>query len=205
MSRDDVAPAIATLRAGGLAIVPTDTVYGLAADGENEAAARRLYAAKGRASIQPTALVLVSVDELLGRVPELRGAALRVARALLPGPFTLVLPNPGRRYAWLNAERPDAIGVRVPVLGGPGREVVAALGALVATSANLAGGVDPRRVDEIPSELVAAVGAVVDGGELPGTPSTVVDVTGAEPRVLREGAVPGAEALERAAYALTDR
>jgi len=205
VSRDDIAPAIATLRAGGLAIVPTDTVYGLAADGENEAAARRLYAAKCRASIQPTALVLVSVDELLGRVPELPGAALRVARALLPGPFTLVLPNPGRRYAWLNAERPDAIGVRVPALDGPGREVLAALGALVATSANLPGGVDPRRVDEIPSELVAVVGAVVDGGELPGTPSTVVDVTGAEPRVLREGAVPGAEALERAADALTDR
>jgi L-threonylcarbamoyladenylate synthase len=83
--------------------------------------------------------------------------------------------------------------------------VLAALGARVATSANRPGGVDPRRVDEIPSELVAAVGAVVDGGELPGTPSTVVDVTRAEPRVLREGAVPGAEALERAADALTDR
>ncbi len=195
MSDADVARAVATLRAGGLAIVPTDTVYGLAVDGENEAAARALYAAKGRASIQPTALVLVSVDELLGRVPELPAAALRVARALLPGPFTLVLPNPGRRYAWLNAERPETIGVRVPGLGGPGREVLAALGALVATSANLPGGPDPRRVADVPPELVEAVGAVVDGGELPGTPSTVVDVTGVAPRVLREGAVAGAEAL----------
>ena len=133
MSDADVARAIATLRAGGLAIVPTDTVYGLAADGESEAAARRLYEAKGRASIQPTALVLASVDELLARVPDLPDPALRVARALLPGPFTLVVPNRRRRYAWLNIDRPDALGIRVPALGGPGGEVLTALGALVAT------------------------------------------------------------------------
>ena len=205
MSADDVARAIATLRAGDLAIVPTDTVYGLAADGESEAAARRLYEAKGRPSIQPTALVLASVDELLARVPELPVPALRVARALLPGPFTLVLPNPGHRYAWLNTDRPEALGVRVPALGGPGAEVLTALGALVAPSANLPGGPDPRHSADVPPELVAAVGAVVDGGELPGTPSTVVDVTGAEPVILREGAVRAAEALERATAALTDR
>ena len=205
MSGDDVARAIATLRAGGLVIVPTDTVYGLAADGESERAAHALYAAKGRAAVQPTALVLASVEVLLGRVPELPPAALRVARALLPGPFTLVLPNPACRYSWLNAERPDAIGVRVPALGGPGREVLAALGALVATSANLPGGADPRRVSDLPAELVAGVGVVVDGGELPGIPSTVVDVTDAEPRVIREGAVPAGDALARAADALTDR
>jgi L-threonylcarbamoyladenylate synthase len=205
VSADDVARAIATLRAGGLAIVPTDTVYGLAADGESEAAARRLYEAKGRPSIQPTALVLASVDELLARVPELPAPALRVARAVFPGPFTLVLPNPQRRYAWLNSDRPEALGVRVPALGGPGGAVLTALGALVATSANLPGGPDPRRIADVPPELVAVAGAVVDGGELPGTPSTVVDVAGAEPVILREGAVRAAEALERATAALTDR
>ena len=205
MARSDhsaVAAAIASLRAGGLAIVPTDTVYGLAADGESEGAARALYAAKGRAAIQPTALVLSSVDLLLERVPELPAAAIRVARALLPGPLTLVLPNPARRYAWLNAERPEAIGIRVPAVTGPGREVLEALGVLVATSANLPGGPDPRRVEDVPAALVAAAGAVVDGGELPGTPSTVLDVTEPEPRVLREGALPGARAMGRARAAL---
>lgn len=202
---DEVARAIATLRAGGLAIVPTDTVYGFAADGESERAAHALYAAKGRAAVQPTALVLASIEVLTARVPELPPEAVRVARALLPGPFTLVLPNPAGRYAWLNTERPEAIGVRVPALGGPGGQVLAALGALVATSANLPGGADPRSVSDIPAELVAAAGAVVDGGELPGIPSTVVDLTGAEPRVLREGAVPAGEALVRAGDALTDR
>ena len=119
-----------------------------------------------------------------------------MARALLPGPVTLVLPNPERRYGWLNVERPDAIGVRVPALHGPGREVLDALGALVATSANLPGGPDPRRLQDVPAALVSAVDAVVDGGELPGTPSTVIDLTG-RPQVLREGALPADEALAR--------
>ena len=195
--RDSVDAAIAALRAGRLVVLPTDTVYGLAADGESEHAALALYAAKGRAAIQPTALVLASVEELLGRVPGLPEDAVRMARALLPGPVTLVLPNPERRYGWLNVERPDAIGVRVPALHGPGRDILDALGALVATSANLPGGPDPRRVRDVPAAVVAAVDAVVDGGELPGTPSTVIDLTGPRPQVLREGALTTDEALAR--------
>jgi L-threonylcarbamoyladenylate synthase len=193
-----LAEAVRALRAGGLAIVPTDTVYGLAADGRSEAAARKLYAAKGRDSIQPTALVFSSVDVLLDQLPDLRPDAVRASRALLPGPLTLVLPNPGRRFAWLNAERPEAIGVRVPAREGAGSDVLAALGVLVATSANLPGGPDPRRVADIPPELREAVAALVDGGELPGLPSTVLDLTGDEPHVLRAGAVPSDEALARA-------
>ena len=196
-ARDGVGAAIAALRAGGLVVLPTDTVYGLAADGESETAALALYAAKGRDAIQPTALLLSSVEELLQRVPGLPEGAARMARALLPGPVTLVLPNPERRYGWLNVERPDAIGVRVPALHGPGREVLDALGTLVATSANLPGGRDPRRPQDVPAELVSAVDAVVDAGELPGTPSTVIDLTGHRPRVLREGALPAREALAR--------
>jgi L-threonylcarbamoyladenylate synthase len=185
----DVERAITALRAGALAVIPTDTVYGLAADGESEAAARALYAAKGRETIRPTALLFASVDALAARVPELPATALAAARALLPGALTLVLPNPARRFPWLNAERPDCLGVRVPDLAGPGREVLAALGVLVATSANLPGGRDPRRLEEVPAELREAAAAVVDGGELPGVPSTVVDLTGPAPVVLREGAI----------------
>jgi L-threonylcarbamoyladenylate synthase len=192
-----VEEAVRALRAGGLAIVPTDTVYGLAADGRSEAAARALYAAKGRDAIQPTALLFSSVDVLVEHLPALGPDAARAARALLPGPLTLVLRNPGRRFGWLNAERPDAIGVRVPALEGAGSEVLAALGLLVATSANLPGGPDPRRVADVPPELRAAVAAIVDGGELPGLPSTVLDLTGDEPRVIRAGAVAPIEALAR--------
>jgi L-threonylcarbamoyladenylate synthase len=199
-----VAAAVAALRAGRLVVLPTDTVYGLAADGESEPAARALYTAKGRDAIQPTAVLFASVDVLLERVPELPARAVGAAQALLPGPFTLILENRARRYSWLNSQRPDAIGVRIPAVTGAARAVLEALGAVVATSANMPGGVDPRRVEEVPPEIAAAVDVVLDGGELPGTPSTVVDLTGPEPRVLREGAVPTADVLERL-RGLTDR
>jgi L-threonylcarbamoyladenylate synthase len=196
--------AVAALRAGRLVVLPTDTVYGLAADGESESAARALYAAKGRDAIQPTAVLFASVDVLVERVPELPAVAVEAVRTLLPGPFTLIVENPARRYAWLNPQRPDAIGLRVPAVTGAPRAVLEALGAVVATSANLPGGADPRRLEDVPPEIAAAVDVVIEGGELPGTPSTVVDLTGPEPRVLREGAVTAADALERL-RGLTDR
>ena len=189
--------AVAALRAGRLVVLPTDTVYGLAADGESEPAARALYAAKGRDAIQPTAVLFASIDVLLERVPDLPATAVESVVTLLPGPFTLILENPARRYPWLNPERPNAIGLRVPAVTGTARAVLEALGAVVATSANLPGGVDPRQIEDVPPEIAAAVDMVIDGGELPGTPSTVVDLTGPEPRVLREGAVAAADVLER--------
>ena len=196
--------AVAALRAGRLVVLPTDTVYGLAADGESESAARALYAAKGRDAIQPTAVLFASVDVLVERVSELPAAAAEAVRLLLPGPFTLIVENPARRYAWLNPQRPDAIGLRVPAVTGAPRAVLEALGAVVATSANLPGGADPRRLEDVPPEIAAAVDVVIEGGELPGTSSTVVDLTGPEPRVLRDGAVTAADALERL-RGLTDR
>lgn len=198
----DVDAAAAAIGAGRLAIVPTDTVYGLATTPYSEAPVRRLYRAKGRDEIQPTALVAADLDTLLECVPELRGKSGVIARALLPGPYTLVLPNPARRFRWLTGSRPTTIGVRVPAAEGPGAAVLAQVGAMVATSANLPGGPDPRRLEDVPEELRAAVDAVLDGGELPGTPSTVIDLTGPEPVVVREGAVSAAEALRAVARVL---
>lgn len=156
---------------------------------------RRLYRLKGRAELQPTALLAAGVDALLDAVPELRGCTEVIARALLPGPYTLILPNTANRFPWLTGGRPDTIGVRVPNLGGEAREVLDRVGAVAATSANLPGGPDPRRLDEVPEQLLSGCAAVLDGGELPGTPSTVLDLTGPEPVVVREGAVPAADAL----------
>ena len=189
--------AVAAIRAGKPVVLPFDTVYGLAADPYWPDPTRRLYRLKGREPTQPSALVAVDVDYLLELVPELRGRTATAVRALLPGPYTLVLPNPGRRFAWLTGTNPDAIGVRVPALTGPGAAVLARVGAVVATSANRPGGPDPATADDVPEEIRAGAAAVVDGGALPGTPSTVVDVTGAEPRILREGAVPREEVLLR--------
>ncbi|MDQ3065762.1 MAG: L-threonylcarbamoyladenylate synthase [Actinomycetota bacterium] len=194
--------AVAAIRAGELAIVPTDTVYGLAASPHSEAHVRRLYRAKGRDEPQPTALVAADVDTLLECVPELRGRAEAIARALLPGAFTLVLPNPARLLPWLTGSRPETIGVRVPAVDGIARELLERVGVVAATSANLPGGADPRTLAEVPEALRAHVAALVDGGELPGTPSTVIDFTGAEPTVLREGGVAAEVALARARAAL---
>jgi L-threonylcarbamoyladenylate synthase len=189
--------AVDAIRSGRLAVVPTDTVYGLVTTPYRAEAVERLYRAKGRDAAQPTAIVASDLDMLFECVPELRGRAGVLARALLPGPFTLVLPNPARRYRWLTGTTPEAIGVRVPELDGPGADVLARAGAVAATSANLRGGTDPRRLADVPEELRSACAALVDGGELPGTPSTVVDLTGGEPRVLREGAVPADQVLAR--------
>jgi L-threonylcarbamoyladenylate synthase len=187
---DDV---VATLEAGGLAVIPTDTVYGLACRPDDEEAVRALSTLKGRAAEQPIALVAADVEALVGLVPELAGR--RVPR----GPFTVVLANPAQRLTWLAGAKPDTIGVRVPDVAGVAAELLGRVRAVAATSANLHGGADPRRLADVPREILDAVGAVLDGGDLPGTPSTVVDLTGPEPRVLREGAVPVAEALGRVA------
>lgn len=189
--------AVAALRAGKPVVLPFDTVYGLAADPYRDEAARRLYRLKGRDETQPTALVASSLDYLLECVPELRGRAASVARLLLPGPLTLVVPNPARRFRWITGSNPESIGIRVPAFEGPGRDVLDRVGALIATSANRPGGPDPKRLDDVPDEIYAGAAAVVDAGDLPGTPSTVVDLTGREPRVLREGVLPAEEVLRR--------
>ena len=188
---------VAAIRAGKPVLLPTDTVYGLCAYPYREEPAQRLYRVKGRPGTQPTALVTSGLEMLFECVPELRGRAANQVRALLPGPFTLILPNPSRRYRWLTGDRPETIGVRGPELSGPGRAVLESVGAVAATSANLPGQPDPRTLDEVPDEIREACGALVDGGELPGTPSTVIDLTGLEPIVVREGAVSAEDALAR--------
>jgi L-threonylcarbamoyladenylate synthase len=195
--------AVQALRAGKPVILPTDTVYGLCASASRSEPSERLYKLKGRDPLQPTALLAPDLDVLFECVPELRGRAGLIARTLLPGPYTLVLPNPARRYRWLTGGDRDAIGVRVPELPPQAEQVISQIGCVAATSANLPGGTEPRRLDEVPPELLEQVGAVVDAGELPGVPSTVLDFTGPEPRILREGAAPGSEALDRVTAVLT--
>jgi L-threonylcarbamoyladenylate synthase len=159
--------AVAALRAGGAVILPTDTVYGLCALPGHE---HVLYDLKGRDPSKPVALLAADVDALVAAVPSLDRSVLE---RYLPGAYTLVFGE---------------VGVRVPDLPAAAAEVVRAVGVVAATSANASGGPDPRRVEDVPEEIRAACGAIVDVGELPGVPSTVVDLTSGEPRVLRQGA-----------------
>ena len=175
--------AAEALRAGEAVILPTDTVYGLCALPGRE---DLLYEIKGRDRSKPIALIAADVESLLACIPGLDTS--KVVR----GPYTFVLSHP----------EGGTIGVRVPDLPPAAAEVLAQTGPVLATSANLSGGPDPKRVDEVPSSVLSRVGAVVDAGELPGVPSTVIDFTGGEPRVIREGAVSGDEALARVREAL---
>jgi L-threonylcarbamoyladenylate synthase len=194
--------AVAALRAGQLVILPTDTVYGLCADAYHEAPCRRLLAAKQRPETMPVQLLAADLDTILDAVPEARGHRAVAARALLPGPYTLILPNPARRFRWLTGARPETIGVRVPDLPSQALAVVRRIGAVAATSANRHGEPDPARLEDIPRELLDSCGAVVDAGVLTTSPSTVLDLAGPEPVVLREGAISADEALSAAAAAL---
>jgi L-threonylcarbamoyladenylate synthase len=189
-SIEDVAEAFG---AGDPVVIPTDTVYGLACRPDREAAVRALSTLKRRSPEQPIALVAASIEAVRAFVPELP------ERGLLAGPYTFVVANPAQRLPWLSGARPETIGVRFPTVTGAARELLERIGVAAATSANLHDGLDPRSVDAVPTEIRSAVAAVLDVGELPGTPSTVIDLTGPEPRVLREGAVPAAEALRQVA------
>ena len=177
-------------------------MYGLAVAPFDEESTGRRYDLKHRERSQAIALRAVSLERLFELVPELDDRARLIAAALLPGPYTLVLPNPAHRFSWLAGSRPDTIGVRVPELPAPSAEILRAVGALAATSANIAGGPEPARFADVPDELKLAVSVAIDGGDLRGTASTVLDFTGAEARVLREGAAPSGEAVERALAAL---
>lgn len=187
---DDLAPLVAALAAGELVAIPTDTVYGLACAAHDADACARLARVKGRDPGKPSALLAGTVASLLADVlPELPAAVATQVRRLLPGPLTLVLPNPGRRYPWLCGDEPARIGVRVPALPGALAAAIARVPAVLATSLNEAGEAPATRL-EVPPALAAAVAVAVDAGAAPGgVPSTVVDLTRAEPAILRAGPV----------------
>lgn len=199
MSDPDVSRTIRAIREGRLAVLATDTVYGLVADPDREEAVTGLRRVKGKPPGRPFALVAADVEVLLAALPEIGRSRRALVRALLPAPLTLVVANPGRRYSWLAGSRPATIGVRVPVLPPRARAVVAEVGAVAATSANLHGGPDPSSPEELVAEVRRSVAVVLDDGDVPGIPSTVVDLTAREPAILREGAVPAHELRQRLA------
>lgn len=184
---------VTALESGLPVLLPTDTVYGLVSAPAEEPA-RRLYELKRRAHEQPTALLATTIEALLEAVPELDADRLH---KLLPGPYTLVVPNPAGRFPWLTGGKPGPIGVRVPILPAQSQEIVEAVGVVLATSANDPGGANPVTLDDVPQRIRDGCGAELDLGPLPGIPSTVIDLTHAEPRILREGAIPAADALRR--------
>ncbi|HEV7918637.1 MAG TPA: L-threonylcarbamoyladenylate synthase [Solirubrobacterales bacterium] len=166
-----------TIATGGIAIFPTDTLYGIAADPQSAAAVDRINELKGRPPAKPSAVMFFDVQRLLESMPELDGPTITLIEQLLPGPFTLVVRNPNGRFAPACAGDPSKIGLRVPMLGG----MFDALGnvqvPVVQTSANKSGGPDVTAVEDIDPEIRAGVDLVIDGGPLLGVASTVADVS----------------------------
>jgi L-threonylcarbamoyladenylate synthase len=186
--------AAAALRAGGLVAYPTETYYGLGALARDAAAVERLARVKGRPDGKPLPLLAADVAAVEA-VAVLDADARRVAAALWPGPLTLVLPVRPGLPAPVTAGT-GTVGIRVPGSALARRLAAEAGGALVSTSANLAGAPPPRRPADLDPALRARLDLVLDGGEAPGgLPSTVAVVAGGTARLVREGAVPLAAVL----------
>jgi L-threonylcarbamoyladenylate synthase len=193
---EDVRTFERCIAVGGVALFPADTVYGLATEPDSREGVQRLYRLKGRAPDRPAAVMFFRLELALAALPELGGRTRAAVERLLPGGVTLVLPNPARRYPLACGPNPERLGLRVPRLEGELAPLTAVRWPVLQSSANPSGGGDARRVDEVDARIRAGVDMILDGGELPGTPSTVVDLTGYEFdgsfEILREGAVPRA-------------
>ena len=201
MTPEDVATFERCIAVGGVALFPADTVYGLATDPGSREGVERLYRLKGRRPDRPAAVMFFRLELALEALPELGERTRGALERLLPGGVTLVLPNPARRYPLACGPVPERLGLRVPLLSGALEPLAAASWPVLQSSANASGGADARSVDGVDAAIRAGVDMVLDGGELPGTPSTVVDLSSYEAdgsfSIAREGAVPAAE-VERA-------
>jgi L-threonylcarbamoyladenylate synthase len=192
------------LAADGIAVIPTDTVYGLACNPESEAPMRRIYGLKRRPPTKPAAVMFFSLEPAFESLTELGPRTHAALEALLPGPVTVLLSNPEQRFPLACdplGSGSGLLGLRVPALPSPLAALVAVRAPVAQSSANLSGGPDPRSLQDVPAELRAGADLVLDGGELPGAASTVIDFSSYEQsgrwRIVREGP------LEEAAIAAT--
>ncbi|HKP90329.1 MAG TPA: L-threonylcarbamoyladenylate synthase [Thermoleophilaceae bacterium] len=197
MTPDEVSELERCIARGGVALFPADTVYGLAADPDSRAAVERLYELKGRPATRPAAVMFFSLATALDALPELGPRTREALGRLLPGAVTVVLPNPARRYPLACGPEPERLGIRVPDLRGALEPLRSMPRPVLQSSANPSGEPDARRVGEVDEVLRERVDLVLDGGELPGVASTVVDLGAYEDAgshvLLREGAVPASE------------
>ena len=186
---------------GGIAVFPADTVYGLACEPDSKEAVQRLYMLKRRSPDKPSAVMFFALDLALAALPELGPRTTGALRALLPGAVTLLLPNPAGRFPLACGTQPHVLGLRVPAWPPPLAALAGVRWPVLQSSANAAGGPDARRLADVPEYMRAHTDLVLDGGELPGTPSTVVDLRAYELderwSVAREGAISVAEVAAR--------
>jgi len=200
VTAEEVAAFERCVFAGGVAVFPTDTVYGLATAPDSQTGVERLYRLKGRPPSQPVAVMFFDLNAALDSFPKLGPRTRAAVERLLPGGLTLLLPNPAQLYPFACGPAPERLGLRVPALEGRLAPLAAVRSPVLQSSANRSGGPDAVRLEDVDAAIRAGAGVVLDGGELGGRPSTVIDLTRYEDdgshRVVREGAVSAAQVFE---------
>jgi L-threonylcarbamoyladenylate synthase len=191
-----------TISSGGVAVFPSDGLYGLACDPLDAGAIAQIHRLKGRDDGKPSAVMYFSPLAIRELVSGLGPRTKAAVSALLPGPVTLVVANPQRRYPLACRQDPEQLGIRL--ISGP---LAGTICPVFQTSANLSGEPAPARFEDVPASIVEGADLAIDGGELPGLPSTVVDIAALEEdgswRILRDGALsPGDLASKLASVGL---
>ena len=193
MTEAQVAEFQEVIKGGGIAVFPTDTVYGLGTHPDSVEGAHRLYWIKGRSPDRPAAVLFFDLERALAELPEIGLKTQAALQRLLPGPVTVLLPNPATRFPLACGAEPGRLGLRVPKLDDKLAKLAKVTVPVLQSSANPTGEPDPRSLEDVDPRIRRGADIELDAGLLPGTPSTVIDLTAYEDKgafeVLREGAL----------------
>lgn len=193
MRSEEVARFQEVVAEGGVALFPTDTVYGLGTHPDSVEGVHRLYWIKGRSPDRPAAVLFFQLERALAEFPDLGPKTNEALARLLPGPVTVLLPNHATRFPLACGSEPSRVGLRVPELGERLAKLADVTVPILQSSANPTGERDPRSLDQVDARIRHGVDVEIDAGVLPGTPSSVIDLTryeqSGEYDVLREGAL----------------
>lgn len=189
-----VEKAIAALKAGELAVLPTETVYGIFADATNEAAVQKLYAVKGRPVEKALNMNVADYDTILKYSVHQPAYLEKLVQTFLPGPLTIILEASPEVPEWIHVGK-TTVGFRMPSIPAT-QEVIKALGVLVGPSANLTGSPSPRFYDDLTSAILDKAAVALQDDSVYGLDTTILDLSGEMPKILRQGAITAQELLD---------
>lgn len=189
-----VEKAIAALKAGELAVLPTETVYGIFADATNEAAVQKLYAVKGRPVEKALNMNVADYDTILKFSVHQPAYLEKLVKTFLPGPLTIILEASLEVPEWIHVGK-TTVGFRMPSIPAT-QEVIKALGVLVGPSANLTGSPSPRFYEDLTSAILDKAAVALQDDSIYGLDTTILDLSGEKPKILRQGAITAQELLD---------
>ena len=189
-----VEKAIAALKAGELAVLPTETVYGIFADATNEAAVQKLYAVKGRPVEKALNMNVADYDTILKYSVHQPAYLEKLVQTFLPGPLTIILEASPEVPEWIHVGK-TTVGFRMPSIPAT-QEVIKALGVLVGPSANLTGSPSPRFYEDLTSVILDKAAVALQDDSVYGLDTTILDLSGEMPKILRQGAITAQELLD---------